>query len=65
MRTRKFGLVNAWNAVKNLRVGPGGKKLKDALGCGPCTAARIKELAGQAAPRLPGDHTEVIDVIPF
>ncbi|NVJ22006.1 alpha/beta hydrolase [Myxococcus sp. AM011] len=64
VRTRKFGLINAWNAVKNLR-GPGGKKLKDALGCGGCSAARIKELAGQVAPRLPGDHTEVIREITF
>ncbi|MFP2908092.1 esterase/lipase family protein, partial [Pyxidicoccus sp. 3LFB2] len=63
VRTRKFGLVNAWNAVKNLPVA-GGQTLKNALGCN-CSAARIRELAVQAAPRLPGDHDDVLDYVPF
>jgi hypothetical protein len=53
-----------WNGVKNLPLVPGGQTLREALGCG-CSAARIRALSMQAAPRLQGDHTTVLSSVPF
>jgi hypothetical protein len=64
VRSRKFEMFNAWNALKNQPVA-NGQSLFDALGCGGCTPDRLRQLAGQTMEKRPGNHDSVLGNVPF
>lgn len=66
VRTRKFELLNTWQAFRNQPVDANGTTLGEAARCGgDCSPARLRQLARQAAPLLPGNHSNVVGQVPF